>query len=95
MLIYSLFMKIKNYFDLNNRKMAPLHPGEILAEFFMAKELKRFCNEYSIDYNDMECIVLGRKPITEEIADSISKHFGTSKEVWLGLQEDYDEEIGV
>jgi antitoxin HigA-1 len=71
----------------------PISPGEILSEEFMrpnqltpdalARALRlplRFINE----------IVLSERPLTAETALRLGRFFGTTAELWIGLQSDYD-----
>jgi len=40
--------------------------------------------------NRISEIVAGRRAITADTALRLAKYFGTSAEVWIGLQKDYE-----
>ena len=40
----------------------------------------------------VEGMLASEHPITPKAAEKIAEFFGTSKELWLGLQYDYDQE---
>lgn len=75
------------------RQLEPIPPGEILLEEFM-KPMKISQNKLSRDLDvpvsSINGIVNGRKSITADIALRLAKYFGTTPELWLGLQADYD-----
>ena len=75
------------------RKLAPIHPGEILREEFMTPHslsqnaLARALNVPPRRINE---IVLEKRGITADTALRLARYFGTSAEMWAGLQADYD-----
>ncbi|MGO9200417.1 MAG: HigA family addiction module antitoxin [Limisphaerales bacterium] len=74
-------------------KLAPIHPGEILREEFMRPHglsqnaLARALNVPPRRVNE---IVLEKRAITADTALRLARFFGTSAEMWTGLQADYD-----
>jgi antitoxin HigA-1 len=74
-------------------KLAPIHPGEILREEFMnprhlsQNALARALNVPPRRINE---ILLGKRGITADTALRLGRCFGTSAEMWVGLQADYD-----
>jgi addiction module HigA family antidote len=78
---------------MKTSKLAPIHPGEILREEFMKPRglsqnaLARALNVPPRRINE---IVLEKRAITADTALRLSRYFGTSAEMWLGLQADYD-----
>jgi len=52
------------------------------------------CNKLARDIdapaNRISEIVAGRRTITADTALRLAKYFGTSAEVWIGLQKDYE-----
>jgi len=78
---------------MNNEVLLPIPPGEILMEDFMAP-LGISCNKLARDIdvpaNRVSEIVAGRRAITADTALRLAKYFGTSAEVWIGLQKDYE-----
>lgn len=74
-------------------KLAPIHPGEILAEDFMAPRgltANRLALEFYVSANRFSELVRGRRSITAETALRLARYFDTSPDLWLGLQLEYD-----
>ncbi len=78
---------------MKTTKLAPIHPGEILREEFMKPRhlsqnaLARALNVPPRRINE---IVLEKRGITADTALRLARYFGTSAEMWAGLQSDYD-----
>src|ERR1700760_755314 len=78
---------------MKTTKLAPIHPGEILREEFMKPRglsqnaLARALNVPPRRINE---IVLEKRAITADTALRLARYFGTSAELWSGLQSDYD-----
>jgi antitoxin HigA-1 len=71
----------------------PIHPGEILSEEFLKPAgitQERFAEALGVSRRTINEIVRGRRSITAEMAIRLSKVLGTSAEMWMGLQADYD-----
>ncbi len=75
------------------KKMAPLHPGEVLFEEFMLP-MKISQNELGralgVSPRRINEIVHGKRGITADTALRLARYFGTSAQFWMGLQADYD-----
>src|SRR5271170_3729808 len=73
-------------------RLPPIHPGEILREEFMLPRglsqnaLARALNVPPRRINE---IVLEKRAITADTALRLARYFGTSAELWTGLQADY------
>ena len=75
------------------KALEPIPPGEILAEEFMAPHglsQNRLAREIGISPARINDIVHGRSAITAGVALRLAKYFGTTAELWLNLQSDYD-----
>jgi addiction module HigA family antidote len=75
------------------RHTPPVHPGEILAEDFMAPlglTANRLALELHIPANRLSEIIRGRRSVTANTALRLGRYFKTSAEMWLGLQADYE-----
>ncbi len=78
---------------MKTNKLPPIHPGEILREEFMKPRglsqnaLARALNVPPRRINE---IVLEKRGITADTALRLARYFGTSAEMWTGLQADYD-----
>jgi addiction module HigA family antidote len=75
------------------KKLAPVHPGEILLEEFMQPlglSQTRLGRDLGVSPRRINEIVHGKRSVTADTALRLSRYFGTSAEFWLGLQADYD-----
>jgi addiction module HigA family antidote len=75
------------------KKLAPVHPGEILLEEFMQPlglSQTRIGRDLGVSPRRINEIVHGKRSVTADTALRLSRYFGTSAEFWLGLQADYD-----
>jgi addiction module HigA family antidote len=71
----------------------PIHPGEVLMEDFMKPleiSINRLSRDLNVPPNRVHAVVHGKRSITADTALRLSAYFGTSPEVWLNLQRDYD-----
>jgi len=75
------------------KKLFPVHPGEILLEEFL-KPLPLSMNQLALSLRvpvtRIAEIVHGRRAITADTALRLARYFGTSAELWMNLQRDYD-----
>ncbi len=75
------------------KKLAPIHPGEVLAEDFMAPRgltANRLALELRVPPNRLSEIIRGRRSVTAETALRLARYFDTSPDLWLGLQAEFD-----
>jgi addiction module HigA family antidote len=80
----------------NQKKLAPVHPGEILLEEFMKPlglSQTRLGLDLGVSPRRINEIIHGKRRITADTALRLSRYFGTSAEFWLGLQADYDLDV--
>lgn len=78
---------------MKTKKLAPIHPGEILAEDFMQpRELSQnaLARALHVPPRRINEIVQGKRAITADTALRLARYFGTTAELWTGLQADYD-----
>ena len=78
------------------KKLAPIHPGEILNEEFLLPmniTQYRLAKAIGVDPRRIHSIVHGERSITAETALLFSRFFGNSAGFWMGLQSQYDLEI--
>ncbi|MFN7922681.1 MAG: HigA family addiction module antitoxin [Bryobacteraceae bacterium] len=74
----------------------PIHPGETLREDFLAPlglTANRLALELRVPATRINDIVRGKRSITADTALRLSRYFGTSPELWINLQANYDLEI--
>jgi antitoxin HigA-1 len=78
------------------RDYPPIHPGEVLLEDFlkpMGISQYRLAKAIHVPPRRINEIVHGKRGISADTAIRLSRYFGTSAELWLGLQADYDLEL--
>ena len=81
---------------MNEEKMEPLHPGEVLLEEFqkpMNLSQNRLAMDMRVPPRRINEIVHGKRRITADTALRLAQYFNMSAEFWLGLQMDYDLEV--
>jgi addiction module HigA family antidote len=79
-----------------NSKLAPIHPGEVLMEDFLAPlglSQYRLAQDLSVPPRRINEIVHGKRAITANTALRLARYFGTSEQFWLNLQSRYDLEV--
>ncbi len=81
---------------MSEKKIAPIHPGEILHEDFlkpMGLSQNRLALDIRVPARRINEIVHGKRRITVDTALRLAFFFDMSAEFWLGLQMDYDLDI--
>ena len=82
---------------MRNKKIPPLHPGEVLLEEFL-KPLNISQNQLGRDLGvsarRINEIILGKRSITADTALRLARYFGNSPQFWLGIQMNYDLDVG-
>ncbi len=77
-------------------KLAPVHPGEILREDFLAPlelSINALARALRVPPNHVSGIVNEKRGISARMALRLARYFGTSAELWLGLQQDYELDV--
>ena len=78
------------------KKLKPMHPGEVLREEFLiplnmsAGALAKACG---LPRTRIERIASEQTGITADTALRLAKALGTTAQLWLNLQNDYDVQI--
>jgi antitoxin HigA-1 len=75
---------------------APIHPGEILAEEFLAPlgvTQHKLAVAIGVPPRRINEIVHGTRRITADTALRLARYFGTSERFWLNLQTRFDLEV--
>jgi addiction module HigA family antidote len=81
-----------------SKRLDPVHPGEVLMEEFlkpMGLSQNRVALSIGVHPRRINEIVLGKRGITADTALRLAKFFGTSAELWLGLQKDYELDVAM
>ena len=81
---------------MTRKKLKPVHPGEILAQEFMAP-LKLSMNKMAMDLRvpvtRIADIVNERRGISADTALRFARYFKNSPRFWMNLQTRYDLEV--
>ena len=75
------------------REMPPVHPGEILRTLFMDElgiGVKQMAQDLDVTPKTVSALVNGHQGISVEMALRLSKAIGTSSDIWINLQKDFD-----
>ncbi len=78
---------------MTTKQLEPIHPGEILEEEFMRPlglSANRLARRIDVPVTRISEIVRGKRGITADTALRLARLFGTSSDLWLGLQAEYD-----
>ena len=78
------------------KRLAPVHPGEILAEEFLkplALTEYRLAKGLRVPARRINEIVHGKRAITADTALRLGRFFRNSPRFWLNLQSAYDLEV--
>jgi addiction module HigA family antidote len=78
------------------RKLAPIHPGEILANDFLEPlglSQYRLAKDISVPARRINEIVHGTRAVTADTALRLARYFGTTERFWLNVQSRYDLEL--
>jgi addiction module HigA family antidote len=78
------------------KKLAPVHPGEVLMEEFIGPlgiTQHQLAVEIAVPPRRINEIVHGKRRITADTALRLGRYFGTSAQFWVNLQSHHDLEI--
>ena len=79
-----------------NKRLRPVHPGLVLLEEFlkpMGLSQSRVALAIGVHPRRINEIVLEKRGISADTALRLAKVFGTSADLWLGLQKDYELDV--
>ncbi|HEY9702790.1 MAG TPA: HigA family addiction module antitoxin, partial [Allocoleopsis sp.] len=72
---------------MNENKLNPVHPGEILLEEFMIPmniSPKKIAQDLKISLDIIEKIIKGKEAISADMALRLARYFNMSPQFWLG-----------
>ena len=81
---------------MNQEKLAPIHPGEVLLEEFlkpMGLSQNQLALAIRVPARRINEIVQGKRRVTPDTALRLARFFDTTPQFWLGLQMDYDLDV--
>jgi len=76
--------------------MSPIHPGEVLAEEYLAPlgvTQHKLALAIGVPPRRINEIVHGKRRISADTALRLARYFGTSERFWMNLQGRYDLEV--
>jgi addiction module HigA family antidote len=79
-----------------NKKMSPVHPGEILLEEFlnpMGVSQYRLAKDIHVPPRRINQIVHGERSVSADTALRLGRFFGVSPQFWMNLQSRFELEI--
>ncbi len=74
-------------------KQMNIHPGVVLEKDFlepMGITAYRLAKSIGVQQTRISQIIKGNTSITADMATRLARYFGTSAEVWMNLQSQYD-----
>lgn len=81
---------------MKNKKLPPIHPGEVLIEEFlkpMGISQYRLAKDISVPPRRINEIVHGKRSITADTALRLGRFFEIAPQFWLNLQNRFDLEV--
>jgi antitoxin HigA-1 len=76
-----------------HRKLAPVHPGEVLLEDYLEPlglSQYRLAQDISVPARRINEIVHGKRAVTADTALRLARYFSTTDRFWLNLQARFD-----
>lgn len=83
---------------MSNKKMPPIHPGEILKEEFldeMGITQYKLAKDINVPARRINEIVHQKRAISADTALRLGRYFGMSPQFWINLQSHYDLEVQI
>jgi antitoxin HigA-1 len=74
-------------------KRTPTHPGDILREDFLAPlglTQVELAKALKTSFRTINEILNEKRSVSPDMALRLARYFGTSPDIWIGLQADYD-----
>lgn len=78
---------------MKNKRLKPLHPGEVLQEEFLSPlgmSQNKLAIALRVPARRINEIVLGKRGVTADTALRLARYLKMSPQFWLGLQMDYE-----
>jgi len=81
---------------MTKRKLAPVHPGEVLQVEFLEPlglSQNRLALDIGVPARRINEIVLRKRRVSADTALRLARYFDTTPQFWLGLQTDFDVDV--
>lgn len=78
---------------MKEKKLNPIHPGEVLLEEFLLPlglSQNRLALDIGVPARRINEIVHEKRAVTADTALRLARYFNMSAQFWIGLQMDYD-----
>jgi antitoxin HigA-1 len=77
---------------IENRKMRPAHPGEVLADILEENNITQteFAQLLNVSRRSVNQLINGTRSITADMAMRLGKVIGNGPNIWLNLQQKVD-----
>ena len=79
------------------RNIVAFHPGYYIKDIIEATEISKteFADRLGIPERTLNLLINGHISVSNDLANKLSKLLGTSPEIWLRLQQEYDKKINI
>ncbi len=75
---------------MTTRMFKPPHPGEVLREYLGEVSVTQAAEKLGVNRVTLSRLLTGSAGISPDMAYRLSEAFGTSAELWAGMQLQYD-----
>jgi len=75
---------------MTTRMSNPPHPGEVLREYLGEVSVTQAAEKLGVNRVTLSRLLTGSAGISPDMAYRLSEAFGTSAELWAGMQLQYD-----
>ena len=72
------------------RMFNPPHPGQVLREYLAGRSVSTVAQHLGVTRVTLSRVLNGRAGISADMALRLSEALGTSPELWVGMQAQYD-----
>jgi antitoxin HigA-1 len=69
----------------------PAHPGQILEHYLVGLNTITVAHQLGLTEEQLCRFLAGRDPVTPSLAHSLAVRFATDQDMWLQLQQQWDE----
>jgi antitoxin HigA-1 len=75
-----------------DRKRAPTHPGEVIADVLgtLRISIRQAARSLHVSPMALNNVIAGKTAVSSRMALRLGRLFGNGAEIWLNLQRDYD-----
>jgi addiction module HigA family antidote len=89
LLAISTIIKFLRIFTMSRQRNPP-HPGEVIREFLGEMTISDAATRLGVDHVMLQQVVTGVAGISHDMALRLGDVFGTSSDLWSGIQLQFD-----